>query len=307
MSAGQNNNLSARDYAPKYKELLQAVFEVRSYFRDFFGGTIEAIDGITNKDTAFSVKTSDIPCVVTKGSLLPGGTPAYNTDANVGMGTGTGKSSRFGDRTEVVYVDQDVDYTWDWVFHEGIDKHTVNADFEGAVADRLELQAQRKVGNFNAAHSAFISSVAGIVKTVSAVPDKDSVIELFNDLHKAFVNAGTVGTKVANVTPDVYAAIVDTKLMVREKGSTVNIDRQEVNMFKGFVIEELPEDAFQTNECVYAYITNVGKAFTGIETARTFASEDFDGVALQGAGKAGEFILEDNKAAVAKVKITVTP
>ena len=31
--------------------------------------------------------------------------------------------------------------------------------------------------------------------------------------------------------------------------------------------------------------------------------EDFDGVALQGAGKAGEFILDDNKKAVAKIVI----
>ena len=43
--------------------------------------------------------------------------------------------------------------------------------------------------------------------------------------------------------------------------------------------------------------------FTGINTARTVESEDFDGVALQGAGKAGEYIPEDNKKAVVKVNI----
>ena len=61
---------------------------------------------------------------------------------------------------------------------------------------------------------------------------------------------------------------------------------------------------FATNTVVYAYIPGVGKAFTGIETARTIESEDFDGVALQGAGKAGEYILPDNKKAVAKVTVT---
>jgi len=72
--------------------------------------------------------------------------------------------------------------------------------------------------------------------------------------------------------------------------------------FKGFEIEELPESMFQEGEVAYAYIAGVGKAFTGINTARTIESEDFDGVALQGAGRAGEFILDDNKAAVVKVE-----
>ena len=71
--------------------------------------------------------------------------------------------------------------------------------------------------------------------------------------------------------------------------------------FKGFLIEEVPDDLFQTGEVAYVYIDGVGKAFTGINTARTIESEDFDGVALQGAGKAGEFILPDNKKAVCKV------
>ena len=61
---------------------------------------------------------------------------------------------------------------------------------------------------------------------------------------------------------------------------------------------------FQTKECCYAYIEGVAKAFTGINTARTIESEDFDGLALQGAGKAGEFILPDNKPAVVKVSFT---
>jgi hypothetical protein len=61
---------------------------------------------------------------------------------------------------------------------------------------------------------------------------------------------------------------------------------------------------FEDGECCYAYIEGVGKAFTGINTARTIESEDFDGVALQGAGKAGEYILPANKKAVVKVTVT---
>lgn len=119
------------------------------------------------------------------------------------------------------------------------------------------------------------------------------------------MNIGAVGTKVAKVTPDVWNIIVDSKLMTTAKGSSVNVDNNTVNTFKGFQLEVIPDAMFQKNECIYAYITGIGKAFTGIQTARTIESEDFDGVALQGAGKAGEYILPANKKAVAKVTATV--
>lgn len=132
---GNNNDLSARDYQLEFKELLQAVFGAQSYFGDFFGGGLEAMDGVQENEHAFYVKTSDIPVAV--------GT-AYDTGANVAFGTGTGATSRFGKRTEIVYVNKPVDYSWQWLFHEGIDRWTVNNDFDVAIADRLELQARAK-------------------------------------------------------------------------------------------------------------------------------------------------------------------
>ena len=114
-------------------------------------------------------------------------------------------------------------------------------------------------------------------------------------------NIEAVGTKRAKVCADLYNAIVDHRLTTTSKGSVANIDENGVVKFKGFLIEEVPDDLFQTGEVAYVYIDGVGKAFTGINTARTIESEDFDGVALQGAGKAGEFILPDNKKAVCKV------
>jgi hypothetical protein len=294
-AAGENNNLPVRQYGMEFKQLLEAVFASRAYFADFFGGEIEALDGIQNNDTAFYVKTSDIPVVV--------GT-AYSTDANTAFGTGTGKSTRFGERKEIVYTNTAVPYTWEWVFHEGIDRHTVNNDLETAVADRLELQAQAKTMTFNQKHGKFISDSA--VKSVpgGASITKDNVATVFNELSKYYTNIGAIGTKVAKVTADVYNAIIDCGLSTTAKGSEANVDTNEIRKFKGFVIEEVPQSLFQTNEVVYAYITGVGKAFTGISTARTIESEDFDGVALQGAGKAGEYILPDNKKAVAKVTVT---
>lgn len=292
-AAGDNNDLKARSYQLEFKQLLQAVFKKQSYFADFFGGGIEALDGVQENETAFYVKTSDIPVVV--------GT-AYNKDANTAFGTGTSKSTRFGERTEIIYTNTPVTYSWEWVFHEGIDRHTVNNDFSAAVADRLELQAQAKTQKFNQAHSQFISASAGHTEALAGYT-ADAVLELFNSLSKYYTNIEAVGTRKAKVSSDLYNAIVDHPLMTSAKGSSANIDENGVAKFKGFIIEEVPEAMFQEGECCYAYIEGVGKAFTGINTARTIESEDFDGVALQGAGKAGEFILPDNKTAVVKVTI----
>ena len=293
-AAGDNNDQAARSYQLEFKKLLQAVFKKQSFFADFFGGGIEALDGVQENQTAFYVKTSDIPCVLGTG---------YNKDANTAFGTGTGKTSRFGDRTEIVYANTPVNYSWEWNFHEGIDRHTVNNDFSVAVADRLELQARAKTQKFNAKHGAFISASAGHTENLAGYT-ADAVLALFNALSKYFTNIQAVGERKAKVTPDLYNAIVDHPLMTSAKGSSANIDSNGVARFKGFLIEEVPDEMFAENECCYAYIAGVGKAFTGINTARTVESEDFDGVALQGAGKAGEYILPDNKKAVCKVTIT---
>ena len=293
-ATGNNNDQAVRQYQIEFKQLLQAVFRKQAYFADFFGGGIEALDGVQENETAFYVKTSDIPVVV--------GT-AYSKDANTAFGTGTGSSNRFGERKEIIYTNTPVNYTWEWVFHEGIDRHTVNNDFDAAIADRLDLQAQAKTATFNAKHSAFISGAAGKTETLADYT-ADNVLALFNALSKYFVNIEAVGEKKAKVSPELYNAIVDHPLTTSSKSSIANIDRNGILRFKGFTIEEVPEAMFQTKECCYAYIAGVGRAFTGINTARTIESEDFDGVALQGAGKAGEFILPDNKKAVVKVTFT---
>lgn len=292
--ATSNNDQAARSYQPQFKQLLQAVFQKRSYFTDFFGGGIEALDGVQHNQVAFNVKTSDIPVVVRN---------EYDKDPNVAFGTGTANSTRFGPRTEIIYTDTPVPYSWEWSFHEGIDKHTVNNDMNATVADRLDLIAQARMAEFNRNHGAFISASAGHTEAL-ATYEADDVLALFNALSKYFINIEAVGTKVAKVNADLYNAIVDHPLTTVAKHSSTNVDDNKVFKFKDFVIEEIPDAMLQEGEVAYAYIAGVGKAFTGINTARTIESEDFDGVALQGAGKAGEFILEDNKKAVAKVTLT---
>lgn len=292
-----NQNLAARSYQKQFRELLQAVFRTQAYFRDFFGGEIEALDGVQHNENAFYVKTSDIPVVV--------GTE-YNKGENVAFGTGTGDSTRFGPRTEIIYTDTPVPYTWEWVYHEGIDRHTVNNDLQSAIADRLDLQAQAKIKKFNAQHGEFISDIAGHSEDLASYSEND-VLELFNELSKYYVNIEAVGTKAAKVNAELYNAIVDHPLTTTAKSSSANIDQNGIVSFKGFLIEEIPDALLQQDEVAYTYIRGVGKAFTGINTARTIESEDFDGLALQGAGKAGEFILEDNKKAVVKVIFNDTP
>lgn len=292
-AAGENNNLAARSYQKDFKGLLQAVFKKQAYFADFFTGGLEALDGVQHNENAFYVKTSDIPVVFGEG---------YNKDANTAFGTGTGKTSRFGDRTEIIYSDTPVNYSWGWVFHEGIDRNTVNNAFDVAVADRLELQAQAKTQKFNIKHSEFIAASAGKTETLSGYT-ADAVLALFNNLAKYFTNIHAIGERVVKVNADLYNAIVDHPLTTSGKKSGANIDENGIVKFKGFIIEEVPEDVLASGCIAYAYIRGVAKAFTGINTARTIESEDFDGVALQGEGKAGEYIPVDNKKAVVKVSI----
>jgi hypothetical protein len=296
--AGENNNQNVRSYQKQFKELLQAVFKKQAYFREFFGGGIEALDGVTHNETAFYIKTSDIPVVV--------GTE-YNKDPDVGFGSGTGNSSRFGPRKEIIYTDTPVPYDWEWTFHEGIDRHTVNNDFAATIADRTELQAQAKVQLFDDKGGLFISKVASKALEIATL-DNDSVLKLFNDLSTEYTNMEAVGTRMAWVKPALYNAIVDHPLTTSAKKSGANIDENGILRFKGFQIKEVPETKFQKGELAYVSIVGVGKQFTGINTARTIESEDFDGVAFQGAGKAGEFILPANKKAVIKVvQVEETP
>ena len=290
-----DGSAAARRYELEFKELIQAVFGVQAYFRDMFVGDLEALDGVRESDTAFTVKTSDIPVVVNK----------YNKDKDVAFGKGTGNSSRFGERTEITYVDEDVPYTHEWAFHEGIDYHKVNNDVESAVYDRLELQAIAKIELFNAWHGDYITENAGKQVKITTL-NEASVIKAFNDLNKYFTDIGARGTRKAKVCPDVYAIIQDCTLTTSGKKSSVNIDNGDVLRFKGFDIEEVPTQLFAENEYIKAYIAGIGKCFTGINTARTIESEDFDGLALQGAGKAGEYVPEVNKKAIAVVNSDAT-
>lgn len=283
--ATNNNNLSARTYTKQFAQLMQTVFGVQSVFAPTFG-ELQALDGVQNNATAFSVKTNDVPVVVGE----------YDTGANVAFGTGTGNSTRFGERQEIIYTDTDVPYEFNWAMHEGLDRFTVNNDLNAAVADRLNLQAQAKVRMFNtklgAALIAAAASVAG-----NDLGEVDDVNTIFETAVEKYTNLEVVVPVRAYVTAAVYNAIIDHNLVTSQKGSAVNIDENGIVRFRDIVITKVPEK-YMGGKAIIFTPDNIGRAFIGIVTTRTIESEDFDGVALQGAGKAGSFILDDNKKAI---------
>ena len=285
-------NSQARLYVQNFQELITAVYNNKAYFGDFSAGGLQTQDGVRFNDTAFTVKTSDIPVVI--------GT--YNTGENVAFGTGTANSSRFGNRTEIIYQDTAVPYQATWAIHEGIDRFTVNADLNQAVADRLELQSEAKTQMLDNVTAEYISENAGETLELASVT-AENVSALFDQLATYYVDLEVDREVVVKLKSEVYNFLVNSNLTVVEKRSGVNIDDNEVRKYKGFVIEVVPASKFQEGEYGYAYPREIGKVFLGINTTRTIESEDFDGMALQGAGKYGTWALPANLPAI--VKITV--
>ena len=85
------------------------------------------------------------------------------------------------------------------------------------------------------------------------------------------------------------------------KRSSVNIDTNGVVEFKGFKVYKVASkylvNGNKTVKAVFAP-DGVGRAFAGISTLRTIEAIDFDGIELQGAGKTGQYISDENLKAV---------
>lgn len=279
--ATENNDLPVRLYQKQFIGLMQTVFGVQSTFTPTFGA-LQALDGIQNNAIAFSVKANDVPVAV--------GT--YNTDPNVAFGTGTSNSNRFGPMKEIVYGDIDVPYDFGWSFNEGIDQLTVNNDLNAAVADRLNLQAQAKTRLFNSKLGAYL--VASAAADLGAVTDVNKV---FEEASERYTDLEVVVPVRAYVTAEVYNAIIDHQLVTTSKGSAVNIDENGIMRFRDIVVTKTPTRYMAGKSIIFAP-DNIGRAFTGINVVRTIQSENFAGVALQGAGKAGQWISDDNRQAI---------
>ena len=283
--ATKNNNLPVRVYSKQFLQLLSTVYLSQSAFMPTFGA-LQALDGVSNNDVAFSVKTNDMAVVVGE----------YSTDANTAFGTGTSKSSRFGDMKEVIYTDTDVPYTANWAIHEGLDQMTVNNDLDAAVADRLNLQAQSKTRLFNIAMGKALAAAGSDLGEASDIHWLfESVVEKYTDLE-------VIAPVRAYVTAAVYNAIIDLDSVTAAKNSAVNVDTNGMLSFRGITITKVPTQYMGGKAVIFAP-DNIARLFTGINIARTIQAIDFAGVELQGAGKYGTFILDDNKKAI----FTATP
>ena len=279
--ATENNNLPVRTYQKQFIGLMQTVFGVQSTFTPTFGD-LQALDGIQNNAIAFSVKANDVPVAVGN----------YNTDPNVAFGTGTSNSNRFGPMKEIIYSDIDVPYSFGWSFNEGIDQLTVNTDLNSAVADRLNLQAQAKTRLFNGKLGAYL--VDSAAADLGAV---DDVNKVFEEASERYTDLEVVVPVRAYVTAEVYNAIIDHALVTSAKGSAVNIDENGIVRFRDIIVTKTPARYMDGKSIIFAP-DNIGRAFTGINVVRTIQSENFAGVALQGAGKAGQWISDDNRQAI---------
>lgn len=278
--ATKNNDLPVRVYSKQFLQLLSTVYQSQSVFMPTFGA-LQALDGISNNAVAFSVKTNSMAVVVGE----------YSTDANTAFGTGTSKSSRFGNMKEVIYTDTDVPYTAKWTIHEGLDQMTVNNDLDAAVADRLNLQAQAKTRQFNVAMGKALAAAGsdlGKATDINALFEK--AVEKYTDLE-------VIAPVRAYVTATVYNAIIDLANVATAKNSAVNIDTNGMVSFRGITITKVPTQYMGGKAVIFAP-DNIARLFTGINIARTIQAIDFAGVELQGAGKYGTFILDDNKKAI---------
>lgn len=285
----KNNNLPANTYIPQYHRTLKTVFGIEKAFANAFA-ELQILDGIAENEEAFRVKTSDTPVVIRE----------YNKGANVGMGTGTAKSSRFGDITEVKYTSTPAKYDKELASNDGFDVTTVNNNLEEAIAARLIAVSQKQTYDLNISNGEFISSVAGNEVELKDLSN-EAVIAVFNQLNAYYTDNRVIAPVTAYVRPDLYNAIVDHPLVTTGKGSAVNIDKNGILEFKEFKIVKEPSAYFKGDDAAYFLPDGVIIPFVGIVMARRVNPSDFAGSLLQTLSKAGKFILDDNKAAVSKL------
>ena len=287
--------MTIKIYTKQYAGMLPSLFETKTPFLRVFGGQLQVRSDAEYNENFLELKTSDTDVTIQE----------YNTGADVGFGTGTGNSSRFGPRNEVKSTDKTVEWEKPLAIHDGIDRFTVNDMPDQVAAERLALHGIAWAEHVNKFLGKAISDNAS--ETLTGDLTEAGVTKMFAEAHKKFVNNKVSSTlaKVAYVTADVYNFLIDSNLAKTDKNSSVNVDNQTLYRFKGFELEELADDQFQTGENAYFTAIGIGVAGVGIEVARAMDSEDFAGVALQGAGKYAKFIPEKNKKAILKAKLTV--
>lgn len=285
--------MSTKIYTKNYMAMLAKITESRSRFLRSFGGKIQIYDGVADSDTMLHLKVNKTKAVIRK----------YDKGENVGFGTGTGSTNRFGQRLEIKSIDLTVPYEAPIAIHEGIDNVTVNDVPDKVVAERLEENALAQTEYINELLAKALSDNAS--ETLTGQMTEEGVTKTFAAARKKFVNNKISKSIawVAYVTSDVYDFLIDSKLATTAKNSSANIDEQSLYKFKGFVLEETPDEYFQEGEQVMFAVDGVGIVGVGLQIVRTIDADDFYGVAIQGAGKYGKYIADENKVGILKAKL----
>lgn len=286
--------MAIKYYTKQYAGILPDLFVKKTPFLRVFGGALQVKADAEYNENFMDLKISDTDVTI----------QTYSKDPNVAFGTGTGSTNRFGPRKEIKSVDVTIPWEEPLAIHEGIDKFTVNDIPDQVIAERLALHGVAWAGQVNTWLGKAISDNAS--ETLTGALDEAGVIAMFADARKKFVNNKVSSSIawVAYVTADVYNFLIDSKLATTGKNSSVNVDTQTLYMFKGFELEELPDDQFVTGENAYFTALGIGVAGVGIEVARAMDSEAFNGTALQGAGQYAKYVPEKNKKAILKGKLT---
>ena len=286
--------MAIKIYTKQYAGLVQNIFASRQHFLRTFGGAIQVKDGITHNETFMNLKVSDTDVTLQD----------YSVDPNVAFGTGTGSTTRFGERKEIKSIDETVPYKAPLAIHEGVDNVTVNDNATQVIQERSAKHAEAWVEHINGFLSKELSDKAG--KTLTGELSAKGLSKVFADAHKEFINNKVSKdiSWVAYVTADVYDFLVEHNLTTTAKHSSADIDNQSIQKFKGFILEELPDEYFQTKEQIYFAADNVGVVGLGLQMYRMLDSEDFAGVAIQGLAKYASYIPEKNKKAIIKAKLT---
>lgn len=276
--------MSIKLYTKQFARLLPTIYESRAYFLRTFGGSLQVQDGVKETDTFLELKVSDTTEAVLQD---------YDTSENVAFGDGTGVGSRFGVRREIKSINKQVPYKKPLAIHEGIDNFTVNDIPDQVVAERLAKHAEAWTEYLNEVSSQVLSKGAHASVT-------GGVVQVFNEARKIFTN-NRINRKLgrtAYITPEVYNYLVDNNLTTTAKHSSANVDQGTLTMFKGFILEEVPEDYFEGDSNIYFAVDNIAILGVGISIARTLDSHEFAGIALQGAGKYADYLPETNEKAI---------
>lgn len=285
------NNLDrpALAFEKRFLRVLPSVFAIRRKFGRAFMD-LQVLDGIAENKTAMTVKTNDMAIVVNE----------YDQTAIVDAAD---SNNRFGQLQEVIYTNTDVGYDVPLSTNVLIDITTVNNDFDVAVAEQLIRAAEKYTVDMNVADGKFFADNAGITKTIADFSDEETEVVL-NELAAEYINLEVAVDVTMYVRPDLYGALVDSRLATTGKNSSVSIDQNGIYWFKGFRVEAIPAQYFNGDDVAYLVPDGIALPFIGISMARAIPDSKYAGLILQTLSKGGRFVLDDNKKAIAKISLT---